>query len=124
MTCTECLDNILNPNSTVNDICVECPETCVKTFDLPCVFYTYSTDPETPSLPNLDLTPVAGKVSLKAILDKIDLLIGQDFNLSLTKTNSSTVTLTGSGLAITAAVKISADAGNKIEVRADGLYVP
>lgn len=121
MPCQECNDTILNP--IVSGICVGCPDGCADQMDLDCV--VYHPDNDTPSLLyNLGLPNLA---TATEIIEKIDFLIGQNFNIDLTVVDSSTINFTTSGPAkhvLTGAVKVSADAGNKIEIRADGLYVP
>jgi hypothetical protein len=120
MSCQECNDSILNP--VPPSLCVGCPENCATQMDLDCV--VYHPDNDTPStLYNLGL---GNNVSAKTILEKIDFLIGQNFNIDLTVQNTSTIILTTSGPAkhvLSAALKISPDAGNKIEIRGNGVYV-
>ena len=120
MSCTSCNDPILNP--TPPSLCVNCPENCAILMDLDCV--VYKPNSVVPSkLINLGLP---NNTTATDIIEKIDFLIGQNFNIDLTVVQSSTITLTASGAAkhtLKADLKISTDIGNKLEIRANGLYV-
>lgn len=120
MSCPNCHDPILNP--TPPSLCVNCPDNCAIQMDLDCVVYKpSSTTPST--LVNLGLP---NNTTATDIIEKIDFLIGQNFNIDLTVTSSNSILLTATGPAkhnLTASVKISPDAGNTLQVRANGLYV-
>lgn len=120
MSCPNCHDPILNPIPP--SLCSNCPENCAIQMDLDCVVYKPSS--ATPSgLVNLGLP---NNTPATEIIEQIDFLIGQNFNIDLTIIDSSTIILTANGPAkhtLKADLKISPDAGNKLEIRANGLYV-
>jgi hypothetical protein len=83
----------------------------------------YHPDDDSPS--KLDNLGIANKTSLEAILEAIDDMIGGT-NVKITKVDSDTVILTTSGLfshTLKADVKLSAQAGNALEKKTDGLFV-
>ena len=120
MPCLNCHDQILNP--TPPSLCINCPDNCAEQMNLDCV--VYKPDAVAPSgLVNLGMP---NNSTATDIIEKIDFLIGQNFNIDLTVIDSSTIILTATGPAkhiLKADLKISPDSGNKIEVRANGLYV-
>lgn len=118
--CQQCNDSILNPS--IPSLCVDCQEGCATQLNLDCA--VYHPDNDVPStLYNLGL---GNNISATAIFEKIDFLIGQNFNIDLTVVNSNSILLTASGPAkhvLTANLKVSPDIGNKLEIRANGVYV-
>lgn len=120
MACQECKDSVLNP--TPLSLCTDCPPSCASQFDTDCVVY----HPNNDVLSNLRNLGLPNNQSVTTILEKIDFLIGQNFNINLTVVQSNSITLTATGPALhtlKADVKISPDAGNRLVLHANGLYV-
>lgn len=104
--------------------CDQCAENtkCIEKIDSQCVIYHFNS--QTPSkLVNLGLP---NNTSVEAILEAIDALIGNSFNVPFTPIDSQSVKwITGGtvGHAPKAEVIISPDSNNQAEVRNNGLFV-
>src|SRR5688572_8283807 len=113
-----------NPDFCVSQqpFCDQCANetNCVHKMDSQCVIYHFNTD--TPSLLiNLQLP---NGTSVEKILEKIDSLIGSQFNFPFTPQDTITVKWTpgGSfGYSPQANVAISSQSGNTLVVKDDGL---
>jgi hypothetical protein len=104
------------------DQCGDEHNTCVEKIDAQCVIYHFNTDRPS-QLTNLG---IANNTNLEIILEAIDDLIGNSLNIAFEPVESNSISWLAGGSAghkPTAAVKISADAGNQAEVRTNGLYV-
>ena len=97
-----------------------CPtNTCISNYSAECVIYHLHND--TPSkLSNLNL-PNGSDVA--TILEKVDTLVGNNYSIVLNKVDTPSVAITLNGPTIKADSKISAVAGNLVEIKDDGLYV-
>lgn len=96
---------------------------CVEKMDAKCVFYHWKCD-DPGRLANLDINC---NTDLETILEKLDTLVGNSFNIPFEGQETPTIRWVVDGPAghkPYAHVKISEDAGNIAEERPDGIYVP
>jgi hypothetical protein len=125
MACTICGSLIANCTcESQQPYCDQCSSdnTCSSIFDAACVIYHPDDDKPT-KLVNLGLP---NKVSAEKIFETIDALIGSG-NILLTAVDSDTIDLTANGAAnhtLKADLKVSAEAGNQVQKKADGIFVP
>lgn len=104
--------------------CDQCGDdsTCIEKINASCVFYHFNTT--TPSgLVNLG---IPNNTNIEVILEAIDALIGNSFNVPFTPEDSETIEWTPggtSGHSPKADVKISPDTNNQAEIRSNGLFV-
>jgi hypothetical protein len=128
--CTDC--EPLNGGSvvTITDpqqpYCDQCGDdsVCNEEIDAKCVKY-HSDDCNAPS--NLQNIGADSCDNLEEILEKIDDLIGNSANISITATDTATIDITANGPAnhnIKADVIISPDAGNITVAHANGIFTP
>jgi hypothetical protein len=128
--CTDC--EPLNGGSVVTiteaqqPYCEQCGDdaTCNEKLDAKCVIYNSDNCNGVSELENIG---AASCDNLETILEKIDDLIGNNSNISITPTNTPSIDITANGPAnhnIKADVIISPDAGNITTIRGNGVYTP
>lgn len=122
--CTDCKDEILNPTIIIEKDCRDCGEEqnkCISKYDAECVFY--HRDTTKPSL--LFNMGLPNKTSVEKLFERFDELLGNQFNINLTKKDSSSIKFTLTGPAyhtIKADVVLSTDPGNNLILKNNGLY--
>ncbi len=122
--CTDCNDSILNNTPTTQAYCNQCSKSALCSVKFPAECVIYNLDNELPSkLSNLN---IPNKTNISTIFEKIDELLGSNFNIPITPLDTNTIDLTASGAGkhtVKADVKLSATLGNQLEIKNDGLYV-
>lgn len=116
-----------NPDNCISaqPFCDQCAEDsrCFQKVDSQCVIYHFNTDTPT-KLINLGFPNGA---NLEAILEKIDSLIGTQFNIPFTPEDTITIHWNPGGTAghsPSADVKLSDQSGNTLVALDDGLFAP
>ena len=104
--------------------CDQCGDdsTCVEKIDAACVFYHFNTTAPS-GLVNLG---IPNGTDLETILEAIDALIGNSFNVPFTPVDSQTIGWTPGGTvghSPKADLKVSTDTNNQAEIRSNGLFV-
>jgi hypothetical protein len=105
--------------------CEQCGDensVCIEKLDGKCVVYHYRDITLPSKLVNLGL---ASGVDFETIVERIDDLIGNSSNISLTAVDSDSINLTTSGAAghtLKADIILSTDTGNLLEIRSTGLF--